>query len=242
MREILLIFLAVAIAAVVTALVLYYFYSPKGGGISVVYLGAPLNELPWKGEGTRSYMLNYIPVKCGDYCALVKAWVFSLDSCPPEEDIEVIARFCCGAATGTLTGQYYKEKFNCYLGSFLISAKRPIVLRWRGIEVLVTGSPEATLHHRGEVIAVVFKRVPASLEGWSEYSLASGVKVYVKEESTAPYTALVVIKADREVTLELRYGSTTLEVTPHLAPSKEGYISGIVLINALGKIEINVKG
>ncbi len=241
MREILLIFLAVAIAAVVTALVLYYFYSPKGGGISVVYLGAPLNELPWKGEGTRSYMLNYIPVECGDYCALVKAWVFSPDSCPPEESIEVIVRFCCGAATGTITGQYYKEKFNCYLGSFLVSAKRPIVLRWRGIEVLVTGPPEATLHHRDEVVAVVFKRVPTSLESWSAYSPSNGVEVYVKEESTTPYTALIVVKAYKEVALKLRYGSTTLEIAPYMAPSTQGYVSGIVLVNAPGKVEINVR-
>ena len=240
-RLVYLIAVLVAVLAVIV-LILYVLHSTERA-VKAYDLGTPLSELRWTGEGTRSYMLEYVPLECEGRCALVRVWLFAPSEakpCPEKGLIEVLERFCCGGAATKLEGRYRRKGAYCYLGAFAVIARKPLVLKWEDLVVPVTETPRGRLQRSGELLAITTSDLVESFEGWKEEPATGPLRrAFVKPLSEEPYTALVVVEADTEATLTLKSGPYLLRVRPAYAMRDGLYVSGIIVVSGPGRVEVS---
>lgn len=170
--------------------------------IRTAYIGDPLSFLPWKGSGTRSYMLEYVPLSCGGTCLLARTWTFR-PSGECGEQSSIIIKASDGELQ--LVGKPYRKGPYCYSGAFLIISEKPIKLLWMNIEVSPEGGPLGEVKE-GEDLIVAKLNVAINTKGWEEP--IAGVKV--KEIRENPYIALIQIQPS--TALHISYGKDSLTI------------------------------
>jgi len=188
--------------------------------IRMAYIGDPLSFLPWKGSGTRSYMLEYVPLSCSGTCLLARAWTFRPSGeCGGQDSILV------EAVGGELqmVGKPYHLGSYCYNGAFLVISEKPVKLIWRNIEVTPEGEALGEVKE-GEDLIVAKLNVAIDTEGWEEP--ISGIKV--KEIRENPYIALIQIQP--LTALHISYGKDSFTIQ---ASSSEKQV--LLLVFSKGK-------
>ena len=170
--------------------------------IRTIFIGDPLTFLPWKGSGTRSYMLEYVPLSCEGTCLLARAWTFMPSGeCGEQGSIRV------ETVNGEIqmVGEPYNSGPYCYNGAFLVISEKFVKLLWRNIEVHPEGQPQGEVIE-GEDLIITKLNVAVSAEGWEEP--ISGIKV--KELRENPYIAL--IQTQPSINLRVSYGKDSFTI------------------------------
>ncbi len=170
--------------------------------IRTIYIGDPLTFLPWKGSGTRSYMLEYVPLSCDGTCLLARTWTFMPSGeCGEQSSIKI------ETVNGEIqmVGKPYHSGSYCYNGAFLIISEKPVKLLWRNIEVHPEGQPQGEVKE-GEDLIIIKLNVAVSTEGWKEP--IAGIKI--KEIRENPYIAL--IQTQPSITLRISYGTDSFTI------------------------------
>ncbi|MCD6208984.1 MAG: hypothetical protein J7J67_02210 [Thermoproteales archaeon] len=170
--------------------------------VRTAYIGDPLSFLLWKGSGTRSYMLEYVPLSCSGTCLLARTWTFRPSRECGEQSFIIIK---AGEGELKMIGKPYRKGSYCYSGAFLIISEKPIKLVWKNIEVSPEGKPLGEVEE-GEDLIVVKLYVAIDAEGWEEP--IAGVKV--KEIRENPYIALIQIQPS--TALHISYGKDLLTI------------------------------